>query len=68
MGKDMNSIGHLAVSVAKSVLRIGACVWCLCASGGGAAAAFSSAVMPLAVGFLLAEMLGILEELVDDRK
>ena len=53
----MNSIGHLLVSVAKSILRMGACVWCLSAG----------TVLPLAVGFLAAEILGIVEELVDKR-
>ena len=54
----MNSIGHLVISIVKSVLRMGACVWCFC----------SGMVVPLAVGFFLAELLGIAEELVDKRK
>jgi len=53
----MNSFGHLAASIAKSVLRIGACIWCIC----------TGTVLPLAVGLLLAEVLGIVEELVDKR-
>ena len=54
---NMNSTGHLLVSVAKSILRMGACVWCL----------YTGTVLPLAVGFLAAEILGIVEELVDKR-
>ena len=53
----MNSIGHLLVSIAKSLLRIGVCIWCIC----------TDAVFPLAMGFLAAEVLGIVEELVDKR-
>lgn len=53
----MNSFGHLFVSIAKSVIRIGACVWSI----------FTGGIMPLAIGFLVAEALGILEELVDER-
>ena len=51
----MNSTGHLLVSIAKSLLRI--CAWCIC----------TGAVIPLAMGFLAAEVLGIVEELVDKR-
>ena len=53
----MNSFGHLTVSIAKSALRIGACIWCIC----------TGTVLPLAIGFLAAEVLGIVEELVDKR-
>lgn len=53
----MNSFGHLAASIAKSALRIGACIWCICIG----------TVLPLAIGFLAAEVLGIVEELVDER-
>jgi hypothetical protein len=53
----MNSLGHLTVSIMKSLLRIGACVWCICTGN----------VIPLAIGFLAAEVLGIVEELVDER-
>ena len=53
----MNSIGHLLVSIAKSLLRMGACAWCI----------YAGAVIPLAIGFLAAEVLGIVEELVDKR-
>ena len=53
----MNSKGHLLISIAKSALRIGAC--CLSLSSGSP--------FPLAMGFLVAEVLGIAEELVDKR-
>lgn len=53
----MNSIGHLVVSIAKSILRIGACGWSIC----------RGEVLPLAIGLLAAEVLGIVEELVDKR-
>ena len=53
----MNSFGHLVVSIIKSIMRIFACVWCI----------YSGEVMPLAIGFLAAEVLGIIEELLDKR-
>lgn len=53
----MNSFGHLFVSIGKSIIRIGSCVWSIC----------TGAIMPLAVGLLVAEVLGIVEELVDKR-
>ena len=53
----MNSLGHLLLSVVKSVLRICACVLGI----------YSRSVVPLAWGFMAAEALGILEELVDKR-
>ena len=56
--QNMNSFGHLVVSLVKSTLRIFACVWCI----------YSCSVMPLAIGFLAAEVLGILEELLDKRQ
>ena len=52
----MNSFGHLAVSIMKSLLRIGAYAWCI----------YTGAIVP-AIGFLAAEVLGIVEELVDKR-
>ena len=55
--QNMNSFGHLVVSLVKSILRIFACVWCI----------YNGSVMPLAIGFLAAEVLGILEELLDKR-
>lgn len=54
----MNSLGHLLISIFKSILRIGACIWTLC----------TGTIIPLAIGFLAAEVLGIAEELVDKRK
>jgi len=54
----MNSIGHLLISILKSAIRIGACIWCIAAKD----------IMPMAIGFLAAELLGIMEELVDKRK
>lgn len=53
----MNSKGHLFISIAKSAVRIGACGWAL----------VSGRIIPLAAGFLAAEVLGIAEELVDKR-
>ncbi len=54
----MNSLGHLLVSVTKSLLRIASCV-----------VAFRTGnVKYLALGFLIAELLGIAEELVDKRE
>ena len=53
----MNSFGHLTVSIMKSLLRMGACAWCISTGN----------VIPLAIGFLGAEALGIVEELVDKR-
>ena len=53
----MNSKGHLFISLAKSIIRIGSCVITLC----------NHSVVPIAVGFLGAEVLGIAEELVDKR-
>ena len=54
----MNSIGHLTISVLKSSIRILACIWCIQYGG----------VAELAIGFLAAEVLGIVEEMVDKRK
>ena len=54
----MNSLGHLAISIAKSGLRIASCIVSL----------LHGSVWPLAAGFLVAEILGIAEELVDKRK
>lgn len=53
----MNSKGHLYVSISKSLLRIGGCIWAL----------VQASIAPLAILLLVAEMLGILEELVDKR-
>lgn len=53
----MNSKGHLYVSLAKSVIRIGACIWSFAVGN----------IAPMAIGFLGAEVLGIAEELLDKR-
>lgn len=53
----MNSKGHLYVSSAKSALRILSCIVSIC----------KKSVKVLAIGLLAAELLGILEELVDNR-
>ncbi len=54
----MNSLGHFLISLVKSLLRIGACVW----------TGLTGNIVVLAVGFGIAEILGILEEIVDKRK
>lgn len=54
----MNSLGHLVLSVTKSGLRIAACSVSL----------LHETIWPLAAGFLVAEILGIAEELVDKRR
>ena len=54
----MNSTGHLIVSISKSFLRIFSCIL----------AYGTHNVEYLALGFLIAEILGVLEELVDKRK
>jgi hypothetical protein len=46
--------GHFYVSLIKSVIRIAACVGVV----------FGGGVMTLAIGFLLAELLGLVEEMV----
>jgi hypothetical protein len=53
----MNSKGHLYVSLAKSLLRIAGVIICL----------ITKQVIGLAVMLGLAEVLGIVEELVDGR-
>lgn len=53
----MNSKGHLIISLAKSVIRV----------VGGIAALVTKSVIPLAIGVMVAEVGGILEELVDKR-
>lgn len=54
----MNSLGHLLISIGKSIIRMGSCIWTI----------VSGTVLPIAIGFLIAEILGILEELVDKRQ
>jgi hypothetical protein len=59
----MNDKGHFYISLAKSILRI-------CGCCGAAVASFSNpagAIACLAVLFVLAEGLGIAEEIVDKR-
>lgn len=53
----MNSKGHLYISIAKSIVRILSCI----------VAIMLCNAIPLAIGFLAAEILGIVEELVDKR-
>lgn len=53
----MNSKGHLFISLAKSAVRI----------IGGIITLITSSVIPVAVGVVVAEIGGILEELVDKR-
>ncbi|MBD5081854.1 MAG: hypothetical protein HDT44_08860 [Ruminococcaceae bacterium] len=53
----MNSKGHLIISLAKSSIRV----------IGGIAALISGSIVPLAVGVIIAEVGGVLEELVDKR-
>lgn len=53
----MNSKGHLYISFAKSIIRV----------LGGIVAFTTSSIKPLAIGIIVAEIGGILEELVDER-
>ena len=53
----MNSKGHLIISLAKSLIRV----------VGGTVTLITGSVVPLAVGIIVAEIGGILEELVDKR-
>lgn len=53
----MNSKGHLFISLAKSVIRV----------LGGIATLVVGSIIPLAVGVVVAEVGGVLEELVDKR-
>ena len=53
----MNSKWHLGISILKSTIRIIGCIISMC----------HSSVKALAVSFLGAEILGILEELGDRR-
>lgn len=53
----MGSKGHFWVSMAKSVIRIAACVVLI----------FSGNFVVGGTGFLVAEVLGVVEELVDGR-
>lgn len=53
----MNSKGHLIISLAKSAIRV----------IGGIATLVVGSIIPLAVGVVVAEVGGVLEELVDKR-
>ena len=53
----MNSKGHLYISLGKSVVRV----------FGGIVALVKKSVVPLAIGIIVAEIGGVLEELVDER-
>lgn len=53
----MNSKGHLFISLGKSAIRI----------IGGIVALVNMSVLPLAIGVIIAEIGGVLEELVDER-
>lgn len=53
----MNSKGHLFISLAKSSIRV----------VGGIITLINGSVIPLAVGVIIAEIGGVLEELVDKR-
>lgn len=53
----MNSKGHLIISLAKSVIRV----------VGGVATLITKSIIPLAVGVIIAEIGGVMEELVDKR-
>lgn len=55
--RTMNSKGHFLMSISKSVIRILSCILSL----------KKHSILPLAVGLLGAEVLGIAEELVDKR-
>lgn len=53
----MNSKGHLIISLVKSGIRV----------AGGIIALTTDSVIPLAIGVMVAEIGGVLEELVDER-
>lgn len=53
----MNSKGHLFISLGKSAIRV----------IGGVTTLVNGSVIPLAIGIVLAEVGGVLEELVDKR-
>ena len=54
----MNSKGHLFISLGKSGVRV----------IGGIVALVNGSIIPLAVGIIVAEVGGVLEELVDERQ
>ncbi len=53
----MNSKGHLIISLAKSAIRV----------VGGVVALATKSIVPLTVGVIVAEIGGVMEELVDKR-
>lgn len=53
----MNSKGHLVISLVKSGIRV----------AGGIVALITNSVIPLAIGVMVAEIGGVMEELVDKR-
>lgn len=53
----MNSKGHLFISLGKSVIRV----------IGGIVTLVNGSIIPLSVGIIVAEVGGVLEELVDER-
>lgn len=53
----MNSKGHLFISLGKSVIRI----------LGGIVALVKKSAVPLTIGIIVAEIGGVMEELVDER-
>ena len=53
----MNSKGHLIISLAKSGIRV----------VGGIITLFTGSIIPLAIGIIVAEIGGVLEEIVDKR-
>ena len=53
----MNSKGHLFISLGKSAIRI----------IGGIVALINWSIVPLAIGVFVAEIGGVMEELVDER-
>jgi hypothetical protein len=56
-GENMNSKWHLYISVAKSIIRILACIMAI----------KTNSLWDLAIGFGITEGLGILEEIKDNR-
>ena len=53
----MNSKGHLFISLGKSEIRV----------VGGIVTLLNGSIIPLAAGIIVAEVGGVLEELVDER-
>lgn len=49
---------HFIVSCIKSIIRIASCIITL----------VMGSIVPLAIGFIAAEVLGVLEEIVDKRR